>query len=303
MNVRYKDWYLRILFCLISAHAATMANLSEGFVQVFFSEYYWPFLAGNFFVAIALTDYIRFITGRLDQKFDRQKAMLQRFSWQAILGVALPAIFSFAAVAVFFRLYGLDVLKTGFLIEDYAFILSILLAVNIYYLRMNSLIRLRSEPKIQELPIIETGSASDIRQSAFPTSSEDLKIPKEVIVAETPTKSIPIRTENIAYCFLLGRYAFIRTTDMPSLNDSHQISWSLKMLEQTLDKRQFFRINRRMIVNFSACRYYRPGKNKTLELILEPEPYLQHSRMPAEHERLCIVSEDRATSFKQWMDR
>jgi hypothetical protein len=95
----------------------------------------------------------------------------------------------------------------------------------------------------------------------------------------------------------------MRTFDMASLGQSYELGIPLKNLEDILDKRLFFRINRQMIVNFNACKFFTPGKNKTLELFPEPALYGPGAKIPAEHKRLHIISEDRVAAFKLWMDR
>lgn len=301
MSVKIKGSYLQVIFCLLAAQAATMLNLQGSFLMSFSSQYYWTYLAGNFFLVLTLMLYVRFAARSIGKRFYGRQDSQQILIWQVVLGLLLPAVLAFVLVTLFLELYNVDVLKSGFLNKDFPFLFCILLIANIYYLAVSKLIKLKSESTAREFAVSE---AAIIKQEAgTETSIRELKTRKEVIVVDTPTKSIPIRTESIAYGYISGRYVFIRTTDMQSLGESYQISWSLKALEEALDKRQFFRINRRMIVNFDACRYYAPGRNKTLEVFLDPEPYPKNGKMPAEHERLHIVSEDRAASFKLWMDR
>lgn len=303
MGVKFKDLFLQIIFSLFAAHISTIINLSIGIGEIFSSEYYWPFLGGNFFIALSLTLYVRFVSMRTFRRFNVQQDSIKRLILLVLLGLLLPVVISLVLVTLFFKLYDLDVFQNGYLKEDYPFLVCVLLVANFYYLAISKLKKLKSPGTARKFAVFEKEPAIIIDEPVTETSSQELKVPREVIVVDTPTKSIPIRTENIAYSYILGRYVFIRTNDMQSLSESYQISSSLKLMEENLDKQMFFRINRRMIVNFNACKYYRPGKNKTLEVILEPEPYDKGSKRPAEHERLCVVSEDRVSSFKLWMNR
>jgi len=185
-------------------------------------------------------------------------------------------------------------------------VLFMLLAFNIYYFGLNSFLTLRQKHnELQVKPGYAGTKEVPVGQEISDSSKEIAPVPqvKEVIVVDTLTQTIPVKTETISYFFILQSSVFVRINDMANMEDSYRLTYNLKELEDTLDKRLFFRINRRMIVNFNACRYYKPGKNKTLDLMLEPMPYENGAKIPSEHERLCIVSEDRVAAFRIWMDR
>lgn len=284
--VPYNDFYFRVLLSLVASHILVMYNEPDTFFQAVFTASYWIGMAGSFIISILLTGYIYTVTVRLDRKLDWQDRAVQRLLWQGLLGFLAPAIGAFLLAAIFFSIMGLHILQTSYLRQDYTIILLMLLVMNLYYFGLNSYL-LRRKPK---------EGASDKPPAQAPQ-------PREILIVDTPARSIPVQLKEVAYFFILKGSVFMRTDNMPSLNDSYPLDMPLKQLEGLLDKNMFFRINRQMIVNFRACGAYRPGRNKTLELTVDPPPYPRDVKVPKEHERLCIISEDRVRQFRIWMDR
>jgi len=81
------------------------------------------------------------------------------------------------------------------------------------------------------------------------------------------------------------------------LNDSHGrdygIDYSLEQLQNTLDPRKFFRINRECIVNIDSISLMYSYSSSRLQLNLKNR----------EKSDLFIVSRDKVAGFKKWVDR
>jgi DNA-binding LytR/AlgR family response regulator len=99
-------------------------------------------------------------------------------------------------------------------------------------------------------------------------------------------KSIEVR--DIHYFFSLDKTTFARGTD----KRQHIIDFSLEQLEDILDPRQFFRINRKYIISASAIHDMVSHSNSRLKLILK-----------ASDDADIIVSRERVQEFKDWLDR
>lgn len=98
-----------------------------------------------------------------------------------------------------------------------------------------------------------------------------------------------VQTLSIHCFFIMERNTFIQT----DTGKTYPIDYSLDKIEQLVDPGQFFRINRNFIVNFSAIQdilIYSSGRLKIiLNGLTEKEDIL--------------VSRERVTEFKEWMDR
>ena len=74
---------------------------------------------------------------------------------------------------------------------------------------------------------------------------------------------------------------------------NYPIDYSLDKIEQLIDSKSFFRINRNFIINFSAIQDIIAYSSNRLKIILNDW---------TEQEEL-IVSRERVSDFKEWMDR
>lgn len=81
------------------------------------------------------------------------------------------------------------------------------------------------------------------------------------------------------------------------LNDNHGrdygVDYSLEQLQNTLDPRKFFRINRECIVNIDSISLLYSYSSSRLQLTLKNR----------EKSDLFIVSRDKVAGFKKWIDR
>lgn len=87
----------------------------------------------------------------------------------------------------------------------------------------------------------------------------------------------------------MERNTFIQT----DTGKTYPIDYSLDKIEQLVDPGQFFRINRNFIVNFSAIQDILIYSSGRLKIILNGW---------TEKEDI-LVSRERVTEFKEWMDR
>jgi two-component system response regulator LytT len=94
-------------------------------------------------------------------------------------------------------------------------------------------------------------------------------------------------TESIACFFAEDGLVFARSND----KKKHPIDQSLEQLQQSLDPRSFFRINRKYLIQVDSIRKIHPYFNSRLKLELEPST-------PED----IIVSRDRVADFKAWLD-
>ncbi len=98
--------------------------------------------------------------------------------------------------------------------------------------------------------------------------------------------AIPV--ENIAYFSSESKLTYIVTTD----NKRYPFDLPLDEVDQQLDPKVFFKINRQYIVRFSAIAEIHPYFKGRIKLKLNPD-------QPEE----IIVSSERTPEFKKWLDR
>lgn len=101
-------------------------------------------------------------------------------------------------------------------------------------------------------------------------------------------KSVPV-TE-VAYFMADGKYLMLFTFE----GSGYVVDQTIAGVEGRLDPRNFFRINRKFIVNYAAIRDMVRYSNSRIKVILLPEP-------PENIE--AIVSTERIREFKEWLNR
>lgn len=75
-------------------------------------------------------------------------------------------------------------------------------------------------------------------------------------------------------------------------NRSYAVDYSLDQLIELLDPREFFRINRKVILNHQSIQHIRTWFNGRLKLEVKPS-----------YKEELMVSRDRSATFKEWLDQ
>lgn len=100
-------------------------------------------------------------------------------------------------------------------------------------------------------------------------------------------KSVAVK--DIMLIHISEKSTFIRD----SQGQDYGIDYSLEQLEQILDPRKFFRINRECIVNIDSITLMHSYSSSRLQLTIRN----------MEKSELFVVSRDKVTDFKKWIDR
>nr|WP_319570382.1 LytTR family DNA-binding domain-containing protein [uncultured Draconibacterium sp.] len=109
---------------------------------------------------------------------------------------------------------------------------------------------------------------------------------KERFLVKSRNKLFAIDTNEIAY-FHRDELVFLTTFD----KNKFIVEYSLDELERILQPRQFFRANRKLIVNIKAIRSTDVYSKSKLRIKLNPEFYED-----------IIVSQEKSSQFKRWLD-
>jgi two-component system response regulator LytT len=99
-----------------------------------------------------------------------------------------------------------------------------------------------------------------------------------------------VQSDDVAYFMADDKYLFLVTKDQ----QNYIIEETISSLEPQLNQVDFFRVNRKFIINISAIKeMYKLSRNR-VRILLNPSP-------PEGIE--VIVSEERADAFKNWLDQ
>jgi DNA-binding LytR/AlgR family response regulator len=102
-------------------------------------------------------------------------------------------------------------------------------------------------------------------------------------------KVVPV--EQVAYFFSLEKATLLQSTD----GRKYVVDYTMEQLEAVLDPQQFFRLNRAYLARQAAIHDIIHYTNSRLQTILRPAP--------PESEGPVLVSREKVSVFKSWLDR
>lgn len=108
------------------------------------------------------------------------------------------------------------------------------------------------------------------------------------IMLSSSKAQVPTNVEDIAYFMAEGRYLFAITKS----GGKYFCESTLYKLEEELDNREFFRLNRRFIVNFNSIDCFTPYSKSRIRVQLNPQS-----------EEEIIISSEKVKEFKEWLVR
>lgn len=113
---------------------------------------------------------------------------------------------------------------------------------------------------------------------------------KKRFVIQIGSKIKMVETAEIAFFYAMGKSVFLKTFSASSF----PVDFSLDKLEAMIDPSQFFRINRKYIVNLDAIESMVAWSRSRVKLKLKPA---------ADDEMDTVVSVDRSPGFKEWLNK
>lgn len=271
--INYNDLYFRIIISVTAAHIIVTIGEDYSFFQLLVKWDYYRSLLFSAVIAFILVNLVYWVIRHLDRKYDWKLYPLPRLGLQFVLALFLPAIAAFILAFLYFRAFGYDIRHTWYLRYDYPVIVALIFMLNIYYLAFYF---------FRKWQIAE--------EMATNASPAVVSVPKEknVLIVSKGAQNIPLPVSSVAYIFHDGGYNFIRTFEQGEFF----IAETLDVVQQQLSEKQFFRVNRQMLVNFTACQHFELLEYGKLELIVKP-PFKEP----------VIISQKRAKAFKDWMER
>ncbi len=233
-------------------------------------SFYGEFAATFIFTAL-LIEWINFVTCRLDQAYDWEEKGGIRLVLQVGLGIVVPAVTEIFFAALWFRMIGTDIARTTFIHFAFPLIVLLITTFNLYY--FTHYLYLKWHKKAGKREVGETYGS--------PTGG----IP---VYYGGSTQYLPVT--DILYAYRDGKYNYVKTNRQ---GESYVISLPLEKLEETMDSRLFFRLNRQIIAHRVCCRGHMPAGYGKLSVILSPPPPVKQP---------IVVSQKRAPAFREWMD-
>lgn len=109
---------------------------------------------------------------------------------------------------------------------------------------------------------------------------------RERFLVHVGQRLLPIESQEVAYFYSANKLTFLKT----HTDNQYLLNYSLDELEKSLDPRQFYRVNRQVIVSHKAVQKLHLYFNSKLKLDLRP---------PADED--VMISREKAMAFRQWL--
>lgn len=138
-------------------------------------------------------------------------------------------------------------------------------------------------------PVLDAATlAALLQQLRQPAPAASYKTQFVVRVGEH-LKVVPV--EQVAYFFSLEKTTLLQSTD----GRKYVVDYSMEQLESLLDPARFFRLNRAYLAQQAAIHDIIHYTNSRLQTVLKPAP--------PESEGAILVSREKVSVFKNWLDR
>ncbi len=134
------------------------------------------------------------------------------------------------------------------------------------------------------------GKAPLINKNALESLMQAFQAPqyKERFIVKIGQQLTYILVEDVLYFYSQDGLLFAQMND----KKRHALDYTLDQLENLLNPRDFFRLNRKAIIHINAIHKVAPYFNSRLIVVLRPKPDFE-----------VVVSRDRVSDFKDWLDK
>lgn len=270
---KQKDLPFRIVAAVCGAHIMVVFGVETTFFQALMNPVYYRAMLGSTLIALPVVEYAGLVSRRLDKKYDWIHTPLERSFYQLLFGVILTSIIAFLLASAYFSVNGVNIFDTLYLRFDFPVVVILILLMNMFFV----------------LQYFYRYAHSRIH-GTVPTDLHEEKKSKytETLIIRSGSQSIPVVVAQVCFFFLEGDYRYLQTFD----GRKHLLTQTLDEMEGALRKEMFFRANRQVIVNRTACIHYNTLDFGKLEVKTSPA-----------FSTPIIVSQKRAKDFKQWISK
>lgn len=278
----YPDIWIRLIGSIFLAHFIKILGYSDSLWEIVMDPSYFLEVFAGALINFGVWTLIRWISIRLDARYDWLEQPTLRGFLQIALGFAAPALLSFFIMYFFFiYIAGESIFKSNWLYVEYRVVLFYMVMMNAFYLAYYFYQRFRQLEAQLAAETVATPEPAILSSPTPPPVQNNI-----VILATKGNRQIPVPAEDIAYCFLQDDIYYLKTFDDLQLMTNEP----LDELTNLLPSNQFFRLNRQFLAHAKACASFRSIANGKLEVNLQPvfaEP--------------VIVSQKKAATFKAWL--
>ncbi|HKI77779.1 MAG TPA: LytTR family DNA-binding domain-containing protein [Ignavibacteriaceae bacterium] len=136
---------------------------------------------------------------------------------------------------------------------------------------------------------IKSSYLMDFEEIIKGIQSKEIEYKKRFLV-QYGQKIKKVEIDEVAYFYAMEKNVFLTTIQ----NNSYPVDFTLDKLQEILDPDEFFRINRKIIIAFNSIKSMVPYSRSRIKIDLNP---------PEPKDIEALVSVERCSAFKRWMDK
>ena len=140
---------------------------------------------------------------------------------------------------------------------------------------------------LQKLNALKSQYSDTSRFTSLKQLSDSKKTFKNRFVVKMGNHLHSISTDQIEVFYAEGRDAYLINKD----GKRYMIDYTLEALEEMIDPKHFFRVNRSFLINLNAIQDVLVYSNRRLKLALKPQL-----------EKEIVVSREKVSEFKKWFE-
>lgn len=245
-------WIFLIIYPLIGVSFVHIGN-DNTFKELLQIPSYYTDVILSLVLLYTIGFYIRWISGRFENRFDWVVQFKSRIINQLIWGLVPPAAFIALAEIAYLNQLDIALSESSIFYLELPVAVVILVLINITYI----FLYYRQYSLTLKTQLSEQKEAYEFTKDKF-------------LIARQGNQNIQVPYGSIAYFILKNKLTFLVTTD------THHLLYdkSMKEVLETLPHHEFYRLNRQLIAKRSSIIKCSPTKTRRLKIELNPAPEL-----------------------------
>lgn len=234
-----------------------------------------PSYYSDILLALAVTYligfYIRWISRRMEVRYDWETHLKSRLFYQFIYGLLLPLSFAVSVELIYLTVLGIPIGDSSVFYLELPVATGFLILMNLIYVILYN--RLHTTA-------LKTALENQAKEGGLPQ--------EKYLIAQQGNQNIRVPEDSIAYFMVKDKLTFLVTTE----NRHYLFDRPMKDVMDILSEDRFYRLNRQLIASRQSIKKFTPTKTRRLQVELSPTP--------AEE---VFLPKAKATDFTTWMDR
>lgn len=279
-NYLDKWWFRLVLVVLASLYIVELGSIDSYAKRIGTEDFYKEYLA-TLIISYAIFELVYHINRCLDKKKPWHGQVIHRLLLQIIFGWITPLFIVFGLATIYFMLYGVNIMRTDYLYYAFPFVVFMVLLLNILFVMtpyflvgMLHFKYRQSESLVYVVPEGETTTVQ-IKQSGPRVKVQD------------GIDALMLEPWEISAAYIIDRKQIVRGQN----GKEYLTELYMDDLEKNyLPAKDFFRINRQLIVSRNSIAQYKPIEHYKMQVTLS-------FQVPVDP----IISQLKVKSFKEWI--